>query len=45
MYKTTVDGLYACGDNCIKMCSLANSVASGTMVGAFVNMELVKERF
>ncbi|MEP2281498.1 NAD(P)/FAD-dependent oxidoreductase [Maribacter sp.] len=45
MYKTAVDGVYACGDNCIKMRSLANSVASGTMVGAFVNMELVKEQF
>ncbi|WP_291966010.1 NAD(P)/FAD-dependent oxidoreductase [Maribacter sp.] len=45
MYKTTIEGVYACGDNCIKMRSLANSVASGTMVGAVINMELVKEKF
>lgn len=45
MYKTTVEGAYACGDNAIKMRSLANSVASGTMVGAVINMELVKEQF
>jgi len=45
MYKTTVEGAFACGDNAIKMRSLANSVASGTMVGAVINMELVKENF
>ncbi|WP_405398932.1 NAD(P)/FAD-dependent oxidoreductase [Maribacter sp. Asnod2-G09] len=45
MYKTTIEGVFACGDNSIKMRSLANSVASGTMVGAIINMELVKEQF
>ncbi|TDT47183.1 thioredoxin reductase [Maribacter spongiicola] len=45
MYKTTIEGVFACGDNSIKMRSLANSVASGTMVGAVINMELVKEQF
>ncbi|WP_396632017.1 NAD(P)/FAD-dependent oxidoreductase [Maribacter sp. R86514] len=45
MCKTTVTGVFACGDNSIKMRSLANAVASGTMVGAVINMELVKENF
>ncbi|WP_299320799.1 NAD(P)/FAD-dependent oxidoreductase [uncultured Maribacter sp.] len=45
MYKTTIEGVFSCGDNSIKMRSLANSVASGTMVGAVINMELVKEQF
>jgi len=45
MYRTTIENVFACGDNCIKMRSLANSVASGTMVGAVINMELVKENF
>ncbi|SIQ33043.1 NAD(P)/FAD-dependent oxidoreductase [Maribacter ulvicola] len=45
MYQTTVEGVFACGDNAIKMRSLANSIASGTMVGAVVNMELAKEQF
>ena len=45
MYKTTIEGVFACGDNSIKMRSLVNSVASGTMVGAVINMELVKEQF
>lgn len=43
--KTTVDGLYACGDNCSMMRSVANAVATGNMAGAAVNRELVTEEF
>lgn len=45
MQKTTIDGVYACGDNCSRMRSVANAVSSGNMVGAVVNMELTNERF
>ncbi|GAA4271805.1 NAD(P)/FAD-dependent oxidoreductase [Aquimarina gracilis] len=44
-YKTTVNGVYACGDNCSRMRSVANAVASGNMVGATINMELTNENF
>lgn len=41
--KTTVEGIYACGDNSNMMRSVANSVASGNLAGAMVNAELTKE--
>ncbi|WP_298790121.1 NAD(P)/FAD-dependent oxidoreductase [uncultured Allomuricauda sp.] len=45
MNKTTVNGVFACGDNCSRMRSVANAVASGSMVGAVINMELSNEKF
>ncbi len=45
MQKTTVNGVYACGDNCSPLRSVANAVAGGNMAGAKVNMELVEESF
>jgi thioredoxin reductase len=45
MHKTTVEGLFACGDNCSRMRSVANAVASGNTVGAIINMELLNEQF
>ncbi|WP_298895469.1 NAD(P)/FAD-dependent oxidoreductase [uncultured Psychroserpens sp.] len=44
-YKTTIEGVYACGDNCSKIRSVSNAVASGNMAGAIINMELTKEQF
>jgi len=44
-YKTTVPGIYACGDNTSMMRSVAGAVASGNMAGAMVNMELTREVF
>lgn len=44
-YKTTVEGVFACGDNSSRIRSVANAVASGNMVGAIVNMKLSNERF
>ncbi len=41
--KTTVSGLYACGDNSAPMRSVANAVYTGSFTGAMVNMELVSE--
>ncbi len=43
--KTTVSGVFACGDNSIRMRSVAQAVASGNLAGAMANMELSKESF
>ncbi|WP_113639432.1 NAD(P)/FAD-dependent oxidoreductase [Nubsella zeaxanthinifaciens] len=39
--KTTVEGVYACGDNTSMMRSVANAVYSGNMAGAAVSKELI----
>lgn len=38
--KTTVSGVYACGDNCNPMRSVATAVYTGNLAGAMVNMAL-----
>lgn len=43
--KTTIPGIYACGDNSSPMRSVANAVATGNLVGAMVNNELTMEGF
>jgi thioredoxin reductase len=43
--RTTVPGVYACGDNVTRMRTVANAVAMGTTAGMMVNRELVSERF
>lgn len=43
--KTSVDGIYACGDNTMPMRSVSSAVAGGTLSGAMINMELVNEMF
>lgn len=43
--KTTVDGVFACGDNSSAMRSVASAVYSGNFVGAVINRELTEERF
>lgn len=43
--KTTVTGVFACGDNSSMMRSVAYAVAAGNIAGAMVNKELVDERF
>lgn len=45
MQKTTVSGVYACGDNCSPMRAVANAVAAGNFAGASVNKELAGEDF
>ena len=45
MQKTTIEGVFACGDNVNMMRSVANAVASGNVTGAIVNKELVDEHF
>jgi len=43
--KTTVQGVFACGDNCSPMRSVANAVSGGNITGAVVNKELCDEQF
>jgi len=43
--QTTVEGVFACGDNSSMMRSVANAVATGNLAGAMVNMGLTEEHF
>ncbi|TSJ47948.1 NAD(P)/FAD-dependent oxidoreductase [Fluviicola chungangensis] len=43
--KTSIPGVYACGDNVTQMRSVANAVAAGTLTGAMLNRELIDEAF
>ncbi|RYG30494.1 MAG: NAD(P)/FAD-dependent oxidoreductase, partial [Chitinophagaceae bacterium] len=45
LQKTSVPGVFACGDNASSMRSVANAVASGNFTGAVVNSELSQEKF
>lgn len=43
--KTTVHGIFACGDNSIQMRSVSNAVAMGTLSGTSANKEIINEEF
>jgi thioredoxin reductase len=43
--KTTVPGIFACGDNTTRMRIVANAVAMGTTTGMMVNKQLFEEDF
>ncbi|MEQ8684905.1 MAG: NAD(P)/FAD-dependent oxidoreductase [Imperialibacter sp.] len=43
--KTSVSGVFACGDNVTRMRTVANAVSMGTTTGLMVNKELVEEEF
>ena len=43
--RTTVGGVYACGDNSGMMRSVANGVYTGNLAGAMINKELTDEQF
>ncbi len=45
LQKTTVPGVYACGDNVSPMRSIATAVSAGNFAGAMVNKELTDEQF
>jgi thioredoxin reductase len=45
MQRTSVPGVFACGDNTTRMRTVANAVAMGTATGMMVNKELVNEAF
>lgn len=44
-HRTSIQGLFACGDNTTKMRTVANAVAMGTTTGFMVNKELIEEDF
>jgi thioredoxin reductase len=44
-FKTTVEGVYACGDNFTMMRSVAGAVYSGNFTGAMVNKMLTDQDF
>ncbi|HZF64175.1 MAG TPA: NAD(P)/FAD-dependent oxidoreductase [Chitinophagaceae bacterium] len=43
--KTSVYGVYACGDNTTRIRTVANAVSMGTTTGLMVNKELIEEEF
>jgi thioredoxin reductase len=43
--RTTVEGIFACGDNATPLRSLSNAVAMGTTAGAMANKALVADEF
>lgn len=43
--KTTVPGIFACGDNTTRMRTVASAVAMGTAAGMMANKEIVLEEF
>lgn len=45
LQRTTVEGVFACGDNSSPMRSVANAVYRGNLTGAIVNKALVDEQF
>ncbi len=44
-YKTSLDGVFACGDATSGMRSVANAVSAGNITGAMINKILVDEEF
>jgi thioredoxin reductase len=44
-FHTTVDGIFACGDNATRMRSVANAVYGGNVAGAIINMKMTEEQF
>ena len=42
--KTSVDGIFAAGDNTTRMRTVSLAVAAGTKAGASINMELINEK-
>lgn len=43
--KTSIEGVFACGDNSSPMRSVANAVYTGNIAGVMVNHQLVQENF
>lgn len=45
LQKTSVDKVFACGDNCSPLRSVANAVSAGNMTGMQLNNSLLEARF
>lgn len=44
-HRTSVKGVYACGDNVTRIRTVANAVAMGTTTAIMINKELIEESF
>lgn len=44
-YKTTIKGIFACGDNTTRIRTVSNAVAMGATTGMMINKELIEEYF
>lgn len=44
-HRTTVAGVYACGDNVTRLRTVSNAVAMGTVAGMMANKDLITETF
>lgn len=44
-HRTTIPGIYACGDNVTRMRTVANAVSMGTTTGLMLNNELIEDDF
>jgi thioredoxin reductase len=45
LQRTSIPGVYACGDNSSGMRSVANAVSGGNLTGGMVNKDLTEEEF
>lgn len=45
MQKTSIPGVFACGDNTTRMRTVSGAVGTGTMAGAVANREIIMEAF
>jgi len=45
LQKTSIQGVFACGDNTTRIRTVANAVAMGTTAGMMMNKEIVYEEF
>ena len=45
LQRTTVPGIYACGDSTTRLRTVANAVSSGTTAGMMLNKDLITEEF
>lgn len=43
--ETTINGVFACGDNTTRLRTVANAVAMGTTAGMMLSRQLIAERF
>lgn len=43
--RTTIHGVYACGDNSSKIRTVANAVSMGTTTGIMLNRDIIEEEF
>lgn len=44
-HRTTVPGVYACGDNVTRLRTVSNAIAMGTVAGMMANKDLITETF